>query len=52
MPTTTPEWQHLAVYAIGAALLIMLLQRIPYIGRIIRFAFSLGLAQANIREYM
>src|SRR4051812_12640120 len=43
MPTTSPEWQHLAAYAVGAALLIMLLQRIPYVGRIIRFAFSLGL---------
>src|SRR5689334_6000422 len=43
MPTTVPEWQHLALYAIGAALIIMLLQRIPYIGRIVRFAFSLGL---------
>ena len=38
-----PEWQHLAVYAIAAALLLMLLQRIPYVGRIIRFAFSAGL---------
>jgi len=43
MPTTGPEWQHLAVYAIGAALLIMLLQRIPYVGRVIRFAISAGL---------
>jgi aspartyl protease family protein len=43
MPTTTPEWQHLALYAIGAALIIMLLQRIPVVGRIIRFAFSLAL---------
>ena len=43
MQTTVPEWQHLAVYAVAAALLIMLLQRIPYVGRIIRFAFSLGL---------
>jgi aspartyl protease family protein len=40
---TLPEWQHLAFYAIVAALLIMLLQRIPYVGRVIRFAFSLGL---------
>jgi aspartyl protease family protein len=40
---TAPEWQHLAFYAIAAALLIMLLQRIPYVGRVIRFAFSLGL---------
>jgi aspartyl protease family protein len=43
MPTTVPEWQHLAAYAVGAALLIMVLQRIPYVGRFIRFAFSLGL---------
>jgi aspartyl protease family protein len=43
MPSVFPEWQHLALYAIGAALLIMLLQRIPYVGRIIRFAISLGL---------
>lgn len=43
MPTTAPEWQHLAIYAVCAALLIMLLQRIPYVGRIIRFAFSAGL---------
>jgi aspartyl protease family protein len=43
MPHAIPEWQHLAIYAVGAALLIILLQRIPYVGRIIRFAFSLGL---------
>jgi aspartyl protease family protein len=43
MPTTVPEWQHLALYAVAAALLIMLLQRIPYVGRIVRFAFSAGL---------
>lgn len=43
MPATVPEWQHLAIYALGAALLIMLLQRIPFVGRIVRFVFSLGL---------
>ena len=43
MPTTAPEWQHLALYAIAGALLIMLLQRIPFVGRIIRFAFSAAL---------
>ena len=43
MPHPVPEWQHLAVYAIGAALLLMLLQRIPVVGKVIRFAFSLGL---------
>ena len=43
MAHAVPEWQHLAIYAVGAALLIMFLQRIPYLGRIVRFAFSLGL---------
>ena len=43
MPHPVPEWQHLALYAIGAALLLMLLQRIPIVGKVIRFAFSLGL---------
>ena len=43
MPNAVPEWQHLALYAIAAALLIMLLQRIPVIGKVVRFAFSLGL---------
>ena len=43
MPHAVPEWQHLAIYALGAALLIMVLQRVPYVGRFIRFAFSLGL---------
>lgn len=39
-PHAVPEWQHLAIYAVIAALLIMALQRIPYVGRVIRFAFS------------
>jgi aspartyl protease family protein len=43
MPTTVPEWQHIAVYAVGAALIIMLFQRLPFIGRIIRFALSASL---------
>lgn len=43
MPTVSPEWQHLAIYAIGAALLLILLQRIPYVGRAIRFLISFGL---------
>ena len=43
MPTTFPEWQTLALYALAAAVLITLLQRLPYVGRVIRFAFSLGL---------
>lgn len=43
MPSIFPEWQHLAIYAVGAALIIMLLQRMPVIGRLVRFAISLGL---------
>jgi aspartyl protease family protein len=40
---TVPEWKHLALFAVGIALVIMLLQRIPYVGRFIRFLFSFGL---------
>ena len=43
MPHPVPEWQHLALYALAAALLILLLQRIPYVGRVVRFLCSLGL---------
>lgn len=35
-----PQWQQLAVYAIAAALLLVLLQRIPVVGKLIRVAFS------------
>ncbi|HEX3676050.1 MAG TPA: TIGR02281 family clan AA aspartic protease [Sphingomicrobium sp.] len=43
MPSILPQWQQLAIYAVGIALVIMLLQRIPVIGRIVRFAISLAL---------
>jgi aspartyl protease family protein len=43
MPTMLQEWPTLAAYAAGAALLLMLLQRLPYVGRVIRFLFSFGL---------
>lgn len=43
MPSTFPHWQQLALYAAGAALLIIMLQRLPFVGRIIRFAISAGL---------
>ena len=44
MPVTTgPEWQTLALYAVGIALVLILLQRIPVVGRFIRFAVSFGL---------
>ena len=41
MPTTTaPDWMQLAIYAVVAAVVIMLLQRLPYVGRFIRALFS------------
>jgi aspartyl protease family protein len=43
MWSTVPQWQHLALYAIAAALIIMLLQRLPVVGRFVRFAVSLAL---------
>ncbi len=43
MPTTAPEWQTLALYAVAAAVILLLLQRIPVVGRIIRFGFSVAL---------
>ena len=44
MPVTTgPEWQTLALYAAGIALIVFLLQRIPVVGRFIRFAVSFAL---------
>lgn len=43
MPSIFPQWHQLAIYAVGIALVIMLLQRIPVIGRIVRFAISLAL---------
>jgi aspartyl protease family protein len=47
MPSTiTPEWQQIALYAVAAALVLILLQRIPFVGRIVRFALSLGLLAA------
>ena len=41
--TTNPEWQQLALYAFGAALLLFVLFRVPYVGRIFRALFSLAL---------
>lgn len=42
--TTNPDWQQIALYALGGALLLMLLFRLPVVGRALRFAFSLGIA--------
>ncbi len=38
-----PEWQQLAVYAVGAALVLIILMRIPHVGRALRFLLSFGL---------
>jgi aspartyl protease family protein len=43
MPITGPDWQSLAIYAVLGAVVIMLLQRIPVIGGIIRGVFSFAL---------
>jgi aspartyl protease family protein len=43
MPQTAPDWTQIALYALGGALLLMLLFRLPYVGRLLRFAFSLAL---------
>jgi aspartyl protease family protein len=44
MPTTiTPEWQQLALYAVVAAVLLILIQKIPVVGRLVRFTVSLAL---------
>jgi aspartyl protease family protein len=41
--TTNPEWQQLALYAVGAALLLVLIFNIPYAGRVLRSLFSFAL---------
>jgi aspartyl protease family protein len=41
--TTNPDWPQIALYALAGALLLMLLFRLPIVGRVLRFAVSLGL---------
>ena len=38
-----PDWTEIALYALGGALLLMILFRLPVVGRALRFVFSLGL---------
>jgi aspartyl protease family protein len=40
---TTPEWQQLVLYAVIAAVVIVVLQRLPVVGRIVRVLFSIAL---------
>lgn len=41
--TANPEWQQLAIYAVGAAVVLILLFNIPYVGRALRALFSFGI---------
>lgn len=41
--STVPEWQQLALYAGGAALLLVFLFKLPYVGRVLRTLFSVAL---------
>jgi aspartyl protease family protein len=43
MPQAAPDWSQIALYALAGALLLMLLFRVPVVGRVLRFAFSLAL---------
>ena len=43
MTTDFHQWQPLLIYAAVAALLLMVLQRLPVVGRFIRLAFSAAL---------
>jgi aspartyl protease family protein len=41
--STNPEWQQLALYAAGAAVLLILLFNLPYVGRLLRALFSFAM---------
>ena len=43
-----PQWQQLALYALGIALVLTLLFRLPFIGRLFRALFSLALLAAAV----
>jgi aspartyl protease family protein len=43
VPIDSTHWQPLIVYAVAAALLLMILQRLPVVGRFVRLAFSAAL---------
>ena len=46
--TTDLPWTQLAIYAVGAALILMLLFKIPYVGRVFRALFSFALLAFGI----
>lgn len=41
--TTGMEWQQIALIAAGVAVLVLVLQRIPFIGGVVRFLVTFGL---------
>lgn len=41
--TVNPEWTQLALYALIGAAALILISRIPFVGRIVRFLFTFGL---------
>ncbi len=43
---TLPQWQHVALYAVGAAIVLTLVFRIPYVGRLLRALFPLAILAA------
>jgi aspartyl protease family protein len=43
MPTDPHHWQPLLIYAVVAAVLLMVLQRLPIVGRFVRIAFSVAM---------
>lgn len=43
MDTATTDWQQIAIIAVLAAVALMVLQRLPYVGKIIRLGVSLAL---------
>ena len=41
--STTTEWQHLALIAAGVALVLVVLMRLPFVGRVVRALFSFAM---------
>ncbi|HET9639336.1 MAG TPA: TIGR02281 family clan AA aspartic protease [Allosphingosinicella sp.] len=46
MPDAAPDWPQIALYALGGAVLLIVLFRLPVVGRALRFLFSLALVAA------
>jgi aspartyl protease family protein len=45
---TQPDWPQIALYVLGGALVMLLLFRLPVVGRLLRFLVSLALAALAI----